>query len=62
MKPGMYEARSLLNGSTALVVLDGTDRAATVRLRVALAMIRDAPRARDVRETAVWGLGDMGED
>jgi hypothetical protein len=60
----MYEARSLLEDvdAVAYVVLEDGDRLSEARMRAALRQIWDRPKARWVRQTAAWGLGDMGED
>lgn len=62
VKPGLYEARSLINDSTAFVVLADVDRLREARMAKALRLIWNTPRSQWVKQTAAWGLGDMGED
>jgi len=62
MKPGLYEARSLIGVGVAYVVLDDTGSEKARRMRLVLESIRDHPRSRSVRQSAAWALGDMGED
>jgi hypothetical protein len=64
--PGLYEARSLINGSTALVVLD-EDAVTRRRFAVAHAALhrvrwRVGGATRQSVEVALRHVEDMGED
>jgi hypothetical protein len=63
VKPGLYEARSLVGGGKRLVVLD--DAEARIDLRKAVMALGAAyalSTERSVRDVIARALRDMGED